>query len=182
MTLYQQYGPFTDGSAPGINSTFLNSIETFLLSVAPGSVNTPMTPVVTNGTSGGTITIWTFFGGTPSSSVANIYKLIMVYFYQYQNSTTSRQRITLPVPFATGGIAQVGGIHVPTSGTGIYTIDNIPGSGGHNWNVFNGFNSSLSQAILPCYSIGEFNNQMSYMDIDGSTTGPANGWVRLQGV
>lgn len=180
MTSYTPSGPYNDGTAPGLDASLFNNIENFLVSTNPGAVNTAMSPVTYGGISGGSITIWQFFGSTSSSSVANIYKLILMYFNQYHNSTTSRQRITLPTPFTTGGIAQVGGVVVPTTG-GIYTVDNT-GTGGHNWNVFNGFNSSLSQARLPCYCIGEFNSEMSFMDIDGSGSGPANGWIRLEGV
>lgn len=176
---YTRYGPLNDGSAPGLDASFFNGVENALVAINPGAFNTAMTPTIIAGTSGGTISMWLIAGNTSGSS-ANTFKHYLFYFNAYQNSTGTRQRITLPSPFSSGGIAWVGGIHVPTSGKGIYTIDNT--TGGHNFNVFNGFNSSVSQGTLPCYSIGEFNNEMSYMDIDGSTTGPANGWVMLMGV
>lgn len=176
---YTQYGPFTDGSAPGITASFLNQLETFLSTINALASNSAITPTTINGTTSGTISQW-LLGGPTTGSSANCFKLYLFYFNAYQNSTGVRQRITLPSPFATGGIAWVGGIHVPTSGKGIYTVDNT--TGGHNFNVFNGYNSSLSQAVLPCYAIGEFNNEMSYMDIDGSTSGAANGWVMLMGI
>lgn len=183
MTAYVPFGPFQDNSAPGLSAALFNGLEQFLITINPGAVNTPLVPTViptidTSSNGSGSVTMWCFFGN--SSSIANSYKLYLFYFSAYRNSTATRQRITLPVPFTTGGIAQVGGIVVPTASRGIYTIDNT--TGGHNWNAFTAFNTASSQGTLPCYSIGEFNNEMSFMDIDGSGTGNASGWVRIEGV
>lgn len=179
MTAYTPTN-FTDGSAPGLDASWFNAIGTYVASINPGSVNSAITPTVINGTSGGTITMWLIAGPTVSSAAANCFKLYLIYFSGYQNSTGTRQRITLPSPFATGGMAWCGGVHNPTSGKGIYIVNNS--SGGVNWDIVTGYNTSTSQLMLPCFSRGEWGGEVSYVDIDGSTTGAASGWVLLMGV
>lgn len=191
MTSYTPSGPYNDGTAPGLDASLFNNIESFLSTINALAVNTAITPTVKAGTSGGSVTMWAL--GTTTGSSANCFKMYLFYFNAYQNSTGTRQQFILPTPFTTGGIAWCGGIHVPVSDPtthtprGIYTVSNI--DGGHNWNVFVGYNpsgtpynSAISQAVLPCYCIGEFNSVMYRMDVDGSTSAPANGWVMLMGI
>ena len=40
---YSQYGPFTNGSAPGISAAFLNALETFLLLVNSAAIDANIT-------------------------------------------------------------------------------------------------------------------------------------------
>ena len=40
---YTQYGPFTNGTSPGISATFLNNVETFLLSLNSASYDANIT-------------------------------------------------------------------------------------------------------------------------------------------
>jgi hypothetical protein len=188
MTAYTQYGPLVDGSAPGLDSSFFNGIEGFLLTINPLAVNTALTPsVFTSSTPGltgitaGSVTMWQL-GGPNTGSTANCFKMYLFYFSGYENTTGVRLRITLPSPFATGGMAWVGGIHNPSSGKGIYIVNNT--SGGVNFDIVNGYNSSTSQLQLPCFSRGEWGGEVSYMDVDGSTTpgSGASGWVLLLGI
>ena len=181
---YTQYGPLIDGTAPGLDASFFNGIESALLAINAFAFNTAVAPTVfssgtTSGITAGTVSMWSLAGPTIGSA-ANCFKLYLFYFSAYENTTGVRLHIALPSPFATGGMAWVGGIHVPTSGRGIYTVDNT--GTGHHWNTINGYNTALSQDLLPCYAHGEFNNVMYFMDVDGSTTGPANGWVILMGI
>jgi len=176
---YTQYGPFTDASAPGLDSSFLNGVESALLSINPGAYSTPLPPIITPGTSGGHVYIWQFNGPTVGPS-ANCYKLILMYFQTYENSTGVRQNFPFPSPLSNGGIVQVGSVHVPTSGFGIFAVDST--RTGRNINVFTGFNTVSNTARCPCYAVGEFTTQTSSIDVDGSTTGPANGWIRIEGV
>lgn len=43
MGAYTQYGPFTNGSAPGISQAFLNALETFLLGLSSASYDSNIT-------------------------------------------------------------------------------------------------------------------------------------------
>jgi hypothetical protein len=52
---YTQYGSFTNGSSPGINATFLNNLETFLLSLNSLSYDSLVTASSGNITAVGTI-------------------------------------------------------------------------------------------------------------------------------
>lgn len=178
MTAYTQT-VFTDGSAPGIDASWLNEIGAYVATINPGAVNSTMTPTVIAGTSGGTITMWLVSGPTTGSPV-NCFKFYLFYFSGYTNTTGVRQRITLPSPFATGGMAWVGGIHNPSSGYGIYIVNNT--SGGVTWDIVTGYNTTSSSLQLPCFSRGEFGGEVSYVDIDGSTTGGASGWILMIGV
>lgn len=180
MTAYIPFGPWTDGSAPGIDASYLNAQETFLSSINPIAVNTALTPVIHPGTTAGNIYVWQFAGGPTIGLAANCYKLILMYFQAYENSSGVRQRIPFPSPLSNGGIVQVGSIHVPTASRGIYAVDST--GTGRNINVFTGFNTVSNTTLLPCYAVGEFTTQTSYIDVDGSTTGPANGWIRIEGV
>lgn len=176
---YTPFGPFVDGSAPGLDASVFNAMETSLAAVNPGAYNTALTPVIIPGTSGGNIYVWQFFGPSIPTS-ANCFKYILIYFQAYENSSGVRQRIHFPSPLSNGGIVQVGSIHVPTASRGIYAVDST--GSGRNINVFTGFNTVSNTTLLPCYAVGEFTTQTSAIDVDGSTTGPANGWIRIEGV
>ncbi len=181
MTAYTQYGPMVDGSAPGLDSSFFNQVEGYLLSINPGAVNTALTPTIHAGTSGGNIYIWQYFGPL-TGPTANCFKYILMYFSAYQNTTGVRQRIPLPSPLSNGGLVQVGSVHIPTTNYGIFAVDST--GTGRNINVFTGYNTVSNTARCPCYAVGEFTTQTSYIDVDGSTTPglPANGWIRIEGV
>lgn len=111
---YTEYGPFTNGAAPGINQTFLNALETFLLAIntlatdpnitASGGIATLLalalspTPVQVTGSVSGTATLYQYQQGTVKKGI--------VYWANYKSGAA--QTLALPVAFTTGALAQTG--------------------------------------------------------------------------
>lgn len=107
MSGYTPLGPFTPGGAPGISSSFLNNVESYLQSInsaaTDGSISSAAgiltvlglqvnpTVVTVSGTTAGSATLYQVLSGT--------IKLVFLAFSNYQNNTSTQQTIAIPTPF-----------------------------------------------------------------------------------
>ena len=124
MSGYVQYGPFVDGSSPGISSAFLNPIETFLLSInsaaydshisANGSGVLTLVGMILNGAAQWNPSASTLNGAT--SGTATLYqvstgtvKLAVCYCSGFRNGGGSAQTLALPTAFSTSFLFWNGG-------------------------------------------------------------------------
>lgn len=137
---YVQFGPWVDGSSPGISAEFLNPLESFLLSinsaatdshissnglgtmtlpglVLNGGAQIDPTGIVLNGGTSGTATLYQIGTGT--------YKLVLVVLANFRTAA-SNQTIALPAPFVStafvvtgwiGPSSTIAGIKLLASGT-----------------------------------------------------------------
>src|SRR2546430_2639729 len=88
---YIRVGPFGDGGAPGIDDTFLNGLEDWIVSVdAP-------TGVAVSGQTSGTATVYQYLKGTIKRTVIQL--------NNYKN--TANQSILLPVAYTFRAAVQV---------------------------------------------------------------------------
>jgi hypothetical protein len=119
--IYTKTGPFTNGSAPGINKAFLDALETFCaagwfdsaitsnqsgiltlagLVVGSSLIKLPGTITTLNGSTSGTMrTVECFIG--PDSSTSNYLRLTLLRYSNYRNAAASNNDITLTAPFTT---------------------------------------------------------------------------------
>lgn len=123
---YTPAGPFTPGGAPGISAAALNGFDNALAGlnsaasdgsissvagvltalglIANGGIQGNPTPVVVNGTTNGTATLYQVLTGTV--------KVCFLSFSNYQNSTATQQTISFPSPFAGSAFIFTGGTPV----------------------------------------------------------------------
>src|SRR6266702_1096685 len=126
---YTKAGPFVNGSAPGINATFLNNVETWLATVSsvlnpPSNASTIRISsynTIKNGSSSGTMTVYECFA--PGSDL----KIVRVSYDQYKNASATANDVTLQAPFSQGASFQSGliqGTQLLASGSAV-TLDFI---------------------------------------------------------
>lgn len=89
---YTPTGPFVTGGAPGINAPFLSEIEGWV-----ANFDQP-TPVVLNGATAGTATLYQNMTGT--------FKSLIVVLAGFQNNGGGTQTLGIPTPFTTGAFVQ----------------------------------------------------------------------------
>src|SRR6266567_7894022 len=110
MPGYTQVGSFVNGSAPALQASFFNGLESWIQQTE-GDTGT----VTVAGTTAGNATLYQFFQGT--------LKGFYLFFNGYRNSTATEQYLTLPVAFTTyAGFIAFGGIpqtHIATGTTNI---------------------------------------------------------------
>ncbi len=131
MTSYTPTGPFTDASAPGVSSAFLNALEQYLgyaantLITAPsdGTLQLAKSPTTFNGNVGGTASCYTPIWG---SSL----KLLVITCGSY--NSTGTPSFALPTSLARG-IAFFGD---PNSSGLTFGMNN--GGGGISWTIITG--------------------------------------------
>src|SRR5258706_5611183 len=82
---YTPTGPFSNGIAPGLSSTFFNNIEAWIAIVD----NSPGT--VLNGSTAGTATLYQPFQG--------VFKLVIVKEIGFRNGGGSTPTLAIPKPF-----------------------------------------------------------------------------------
>lgn len=123
---YSQHGPYTNNAGPGIDQSFLNAVEAFLLAgwfdsqitsngsgvmtslgqVVNGALKVNPTPVTVTGTTAGNATLYQFLQGT--------LKAFFLFYNGYRNSTATEQTLTLPTAFTTYAIFHASGGIPPT--------------------------------------------------------------------
>lgn len=110
---YALYGPFVNGGAPGVNQTFLNALETFLVALntlstdpnvtASGGIATLLalmlnpTPVTVTGSVSGTASLYQYFQGSV--------KRALILFDNYKSGAA--QTLALPVAFTKSAKVEV---------------------------------------------------------------------------
>lgn len=127
---YTKAGPFVNGSAPGINATFLNNMETWL-----ATLSTVLNPSSNNQIS--VKSYQTLKSGSPISTGRMIVyesfapgsdlKIVRISYDQYKNSSATAVDVTLQAPF-TQGAACISGLIQGTqllNGGSAVTIDFI---------------------------------------------------------
>ncbi len=93
--VYTPTGPFSNGLAPGLSSTFFNNIEAWIAIVD----NSPGT--VLNGSTAGTATLYQPFQG--------VFKLVIVKEIGFRNGGGSTQTLAIPTPFTATVLCFTGG-------------------------------------------------------------------------
>jgi hypothetical protein len=86
---YVPTGIFTNGGAPGISSSFLNGLESWIKQVDSNA----SILVTVNGTTSGSANLYQILQGTV--------KAFLLQFVGYRNASATEQRLTLPTPFTT---------------------------------------------------------------------------------
>src|SRR5258708_156837 len=86
---YVPHGIFSNGAAPGIDASFLNSLESYI-AWAEGDASAQVTVA---GTTAGSATCYQFFQGGV--------KGFLLYWNGYRNATATEQLLALPVGFTT---------------------------------------------------------------------------------
>lgn len=119
---YVKTGPFTNGTAPGINGTFLNTVENALVNsvidpnvaangsgtvtllglICNGAIQTNPSVVTVNGTTSGAAQLYQFLVGTVKGAI--------LYLNGYRNATTTEQTISFPTPFTSKCLVMTGNI------------------------------------------------------------------------
>lgn len=90
MPGYGRVGPFAQGGPPGINKTFLDGIEDFLVSLTP-------VVVTVNGQTSGTATLYQYNTFTTKETIINL--------SNYRNS--SAQTLALPTAYTSKAVIDV---------------------------------------------------------------------------
>lgn len=125
---YTPHGPFSNGSAPGLDASLFNDIEgvltalntaatdsnissvsgvmTLLGLIANGAIQPNPTSTVLNGATSGTSTLWQPFTGT--------FKLVFIYQNSFRNGSGSAQTMALPVAFASQAYIATGSCNLFT--------------------------------------------------------------------
>ncbi len=110
MPGYTQVGSFVNGSAPALQASFFNGLESWIQQTEGDTGS-----VTVAGTTSGNATLYQFFQGS--------LKGFFLYFANYRNSTATEQYLTLPVAFTTYAIWIAGGgipqTHIATGTTNI---------------------------------------------------------------
>jgi hypothetical protein len=164
---YVPYGPFVAGSAPGISSSFLNSLEGYLVTVNSAATDASITAsagvinplglivgasltqltahnTVKNGSTSGTMTVSEYF------ATGSGLKIILINYSNYKNAG-SANTVALNAPFVNGGQIFCGftqGINFVHSGSnqGISVITALGSSGD---------GGSTTQTSIYSHSIGQ---------------------------
>lgn len=115
-SLYTSFGPFTDGSSPGVSAEFINPLEAFLAKLWADSLITSdhagglsavslivsafleisSTGTVLSGSTAGTATLW-----QPVQGGASNFKLVFIALNGFRNGGGSAQTMVLPSAFST---------------------------------------------------------------------------------
>jgi hypothetical protein len=99
---YTKAGPFVNGSAPGLNATFFNNMEAWLLTLSavlnPSATNLIKITTVSSKKTGnsGTMTVYEAFA--PGSQL----QITRVSYDQYKNTSSTANTITLGSAFTQG--------------------------------------------------------------------------------
>lgn len=125
---------------------------------------------VTNGTTAGTVTAIQPFRG-------NGWKIVVIQFLNYNNTTAPQQVITLPTAFTNGAFFWVGGVTNPNT-SGVYFLNS--GAAVSTNAVHNGA-TTTGTGRVPCFSLGEVLGAFTGFKIDGNLTGASTGWLILIG-
>jgi hypothetical protein len=105
---YVKFGPFINGSAPGIQASFLNAVENFLVLVNSAAIDSLITSngagiasmpwlsinptaIVTNGATAGNMTLYQPLRGT--------FKVAVIVFNGFRNGAGPAQTLVLPTAF-----------------------------------------------------------------------------------
>ena len=158
---YTQVGPFTNGAAPGISASFLNGLETWILSVDQPS------PTTVNGQTSGTATLYQYLTGTVKRCIVDL--------QNYKN--TANQTIAIPTAFVRHAAVWVmetqGGAVAFLSGGSAVSIKVISsvGAGGGGQNP---------QTTIKYWSSGQIDAAFDTVQLQVNT-GAANGVIIFEG-
>jgi hypothetical protein len=185
----------TNGGAPGISASFLNEEERILKLVnalacdanvtSDLSGNVTVASLLTNAAVG-TLT------GTTSGSVIYFQPMIgnlLVTICQaqnYNNTTSTRQHITLPHAYTRGGPCFIGGILNPTTTKGCYFYNG--GTSGTLLNcaqqLWGGSSAGGTLNVVTqakCVNWYEVLGAADTIEFDGNLGGNSNGWLLMFG-
>lgn len=95
MGAYTEFGPFTDGSPPGLDATFFDGVENWILQAD----NPPVISVT--GSTSGTAHLYMPLQGV-------IYKVALLYLNNFRNGGGSVQNLALPTAFLTVAAFYIG--------------------------------------------------------------------------
>ncbi len=184
---YTIFGPFVNGSSPGISSSFLNPLETFVASINSAATDANITAdgtgmetlkwlkvnptaVVQNGSTSGSMTLYQPLRGTV--------KLAVIVFANFRNNGGSTQGVTLPTAFTgrskiwTGDLPSTG-ISFQASGVSqsVAVVITLAAAGGTSSNV----------TVLNGKSQGEILSGWDTMIVPTGGTGVTDGVIVVLG-
>jgi hypothetical protein len=192
---YSNVGPFTNNNSPGISSTFLNNIESFLdqidspivtdanISAVGGTitalgliVNGPIAPNPAshsiNGGTSGTAKLYQVMQGT--------YKHVLVYCSNFRTGG-SNQSIAIPVPFTAGALIRSGNVNDAGDG-----ISLLAGGITQALNIITALSVSAgtvsSSSYLKSYSFGECPTAFDTVQWTSGGTAGHTGFFELVGI
>lgn len=183
---YTQYGPFSNGTSPPINGSFLNGVESFLLLVNALATDANITSdsagaatmiklainaggTVLNGATAGTATLYQPLNGT--------LKLVMCYLSGFRNGGGSAQTLAIPTAFTTSFRWWVGDIN-PITFVGSSTnrtsdiVTALAAGGG----------TLTSQTTVNKHSFGSVNAGVDTISFNASEASTHTGLILMIGV
>lgn len=183
---YTIYGPFNNGSSPGISATFLNALETWAVSVTSAAIDPNITSngsgllallglqinptaVSLTGSTSGTAQLYQTDRGT--------FKRVVIFLNNFQNGGGSAQTIALPTAFASSLVIRTGDINtcsllVSASAQNIAVLSALSGSGG----------TQSTQTTIGSYSIGFCNHAIDTVSFGGSAGSAHTGLIIMEGI
>jgi hypothetical protein len=183
---YTQYGPFTNGTSPPINASFLNGVESYLLLLNALAVDSSITSdgsgaatmiklainsgsTVLNGATAGTATLYQPLNGT--------LKLVLIYENGFRNGSGAAQTLSLPTAFTTS-------LRFWTSDSNPLTF--VGSSTNRTANIVTaiaaGGGTVTSQTTVNGYSMGGVNAGVDTVSFNASESSTHTGLIVLLGV
>lgn len=161
LDINDENGNFMGGWVDGGSFSIANFLEIF------------QSPSTVNGTTGGTVAIYTPINGTAL-------KVVYMQFNLYNNTTSTRQVFTLP-SFVSSAFVFVSGVTNPMT-SGVYFQQNgvIINTSTAKIGAASGVVGGTGR--VPSFSVGEVHNPFNQVAVDGVLSGTASGCILLIGV
>ncbi len=186
MSGYVQFGPFVDGSSPGISAEFLNPVETFLLQINSAAYD----PLISSNGSGVvqaqaaalSPTGNTLIGSTSGQVTLyqihqGLYKRVLLLLANFWNNGGSAQTIAIPTPFQS--VCQV-------RTSAMYQLSLLVSGSAQNIAVTTalatGGGTTTTQTYIAAYSFGISNHPIDTVSFASGGSAAQSGLIILEGI